>query len=94
MGLTYALAIVLPVVSTFFIAFGLLEDSGYMPRLSVLSDRLMRAMGLNGKAMLPMVLVWAAAPWPPCPPGSEFEKGAADATLLLALGVPCSAQLG
>ena len=36
MGLTYALALVLPIVGTFFIAFGLLEDSGYLPRLAIL----------------------------------------------------------
>jgi len=35
MGLTYAIAIVLPVVATFFIAFGLMEDSGYLPRLAI-----------------------------------------------------------
>lgn len=54
MGIAYAMGIVLPVVGTFFIAFGLLEDSGYLPRLSVLSDRVMRVMGLNGKAILPL----------------------------------------
>src|SRR6185436_12457017 len=56
MGLTYAFAIVLPVVTTFFLVFGFLEDSGYIPRLALFSDRLFRAMGLNGKAVLPMVL--------------------------------------
>ena len=55
-GLTYALAIVLPIVLTFFLAFGLLEDSGYLPRLAILADRGFRVMGLNGKAVLPMVL--------------------------------------
>ena len=49
MGLAYGLAIVLPVVSTFFLAFSFLEDCGYLPRLSILSDRLLRAMGLHGK---------------------------------------------
>ena len=47
---------VLPVVVTFFFAFGVLEDSGYLPRLAVVVNRLFRAMGLNGKAVLPMVL--------------------------------------
>ncbi|HQR40996.1 MAG TPA: FeoB small GTPase domain-containing protein, partial [Blastocatellia bacterium] len=37
-GVTYSIAIVLPVVGTFFIAFGLLEDSGYLPRLAILGD--------------------------------------------------------
>ena len=35
MGLTYSLAIVLPVVATFFLMFGFLEDSGYIPRLAI-----------------------------------------------------------
>ena len=56
MALTYALAIVLPIVGTFFIFFGLLEDSGYLPRLAVMVHRVFRVMGLNGKAVLPMVL--------------------------------------
>ncbi len=94
-GLTYALAIVLPIVMTFFIAFGLLEDSGYLPRLAILSDRVFRFMGLNGKAVLPMVLGLG------CDTMATMttrilatKKERLIATLLLALGVPCSAQLG
>ena len=95
MGLTYAIAIVLPVVGTFFIAFGLLEDSGYLPRLSILSDRAMRLMGLNGKATLPMVLGLGCCTMATITTrvlGSRKER--LIATLLLALGIPCSAQLG
>ena len=95
MGLTYAVAIVLPIVTTFFIAFGLLEDSGYLPRLAILSDRVFRFMGLNGKAVLPMVLGLG------CDTMATMttrilatKKERIIATLLLALGVPCSAQLG
>ena len=40
MGMTYALALILPIVTTFFIAFGVLEDSGYLPRLTVIANRL------------------------------------------------------
>ena len=94
-GLTYALAIVLPIVFTFFISFGLLEDSGYLPRLAILSDRAFRVMGLNGKAVLPMVLGLG------CDTMATMttrilatKKERIIATLLLALGVPCSAQLG
>ncbi len=95
MGLTYAVGIVLPVVGTFFIAFGLLEDSGYLPRLSILSDRLMRIMGLNGKAVLPMVLGFGCGTMATMSTrilSSKRER--LIATLLLALGIPCSAQLG
>ncbi len=95
MGLTYALAIVLPVVATFFIAFGLLEDSGYLPRLSILSDRIMRSMGLNGKATLPMVLGLGCCTMATMTTRIlNSPKERLIATLLLALGIPCSAQLG
>jgi ferrous iron transport protein B len=94
MGLTYAMAIVLPVVSTFFLLFGFLEDSGYIPRLAVFSDRIFRAMGLNGKAVLPMVLGLG------CDTMATMTtrilatpKERLIAILLLALGIPCSAQL-
>ena len=95
MGLTYALALILPIVSTFFLAFSLLEDSGYLPRLAVLTHRIFREMGLNGKAVLPMVLglgcVTTAAMTTRI---LESRRDRLLATLLLALAVPCSAQLG
>jgi len=95
MGLTYAIAIVLPVVTTFFIAFGLLEDSGYLPRLSIISDRVMRRMGLNGKATLPMVLGLGCCTMATITTRVlSSRKERLIATLLLALGIPCSAQLG
>ena len=95
MGLSYGLAIVLPIVVTFFTAFALLEDSGYLPRLAVMSDRVFRLMGLNGKAVLPMVLglgcdTMATLTTRILPTRKERLL----AMLLLALGVPCSAQLG
>jgi ferrous iron transport protein B len=95
MGLTYAIGIVMPVVGTFFIAFGLLEDSGYLPRLSILSDRLMRIMGLNGKAILPMVLGFGCGTMATMSTRIlSSKKERLIAILLLALGIPCSAQLG
>jgi ferrous iron transport protein B len=95
MGLTYAVAIVLPVVATFFIAFGILEDSGYLPRLAILSDRTMRMMGLNGKATLPMVLGLGCCTMATITTRIlNSPKERLIATLLLALGIPCSAQLG
>jgi len=95
MGLSYGLAIVLPIVATFFIVFSILEDSGYLPRLAVMSDRVFKVMGLNGKAVLPMVLglgcdTMATLTTRILPTRKERLL----TTLLLALGVPCSAQLG
>ena len=94
-GLTYSIAIVFPIVSLFFIFFGILEDSGYLPRLTVLSNSLFRHIGLNGRAVLPIVLGLG------CDTMATFttriletKKERTIATLLLALGIPCSAQLG
>jgi len=95
MALTYAIAIVLPVVTTFFLFFGVLEDSGYLPRLAVMLNRLFRKMGLNGKAVLPMVLGLGCDTMATLTTRIlETKKEATIVTLLLALGVPCSAQLG
>ena len=94
-AVTYALALILPIVTTFFIAFGILEDSGYLPRLAVLSDRVFRFMGLNGKAVLPMVLGLGCDTMATMTTRIlSTKKERIIATLLLALGVPCSAQLG
>lgn len=95
MALTYGIAIVLPIVGTFFLAFGFLEDSGYLPRLAVMLDRVFRRMGLNGKAVLPMILGLGCDTMATMTTRIlETRKERLQVTLLLALGVPCSAQLG
>jgi len=94
MGVTYAIAIVLPVVATFFLMFGFLEDSGYIPRLAIFCDRMFRIMGLNGKAVLPMVLGLGCDTMATMTTrilGTPKER--LIAIMLLALGIPCSAQL-
>jgi ferrous iron transport protein B len=95
MALTYSIAIVLPIVSFFFIAFGLLEDSGYLPRLAVMVNKVFKIMGLNGKAVLPMILGLGCDTMATLTTRIlETKKERMLVTLLLALGVPCSAQLG
>ena len=95
MALSYGIAIVLPIVMTFFIAFSIMEDSGYLPRLAVVANRLMKRMGLNGKAVLPMVLGLGCDTMATMTARiMETKKERVIVTLLLALGVPCSAQLG
>jgi ferrous iron transport protein B len=95
MAFTYAIAIVLPIVSFFFIFFSFLEDSGYLPRLAVMVDRIFRMMGLNGKAVLPMVLGLGCDTMATMTTRIlETKKERMIVTLLLALGIPCSAQLG
>jgi ferrous iron transport protein B len=94
MALTYSLALILPIVGTFFIAFGMLEDSGYLPRLAVMLNRAFKVMGLNGKAVLPMVLGLGCDTMATLTTRMlETPKERLIVILLLALGVPCSAQL-
>lgn len=95
MALAYGIAIVLPIVATFFVAFSIMEDSGYLPRLAVVANRAMKSMGLNGKAVLPMVLGLGCDTMATMTARiMETRKERVIVTLLLALGVPCSAQLG
>jgi len=94
MGLSYGMAIVLPIVATFFVAFSVLEDSGYLPCLAVMVNRIFKWMGLNGKAVLPMVLGLGCDTMATMTARiMETRKERVIVTLLLALGVPCSAQL-
>jgi ferrous iron transport protein B len=95
MALTYGFAIILPIVFTFFIAFSVLEDSGYLPRLAVMLDRVFRLIGLNGKAVLPMILGLGCDTMATVTTRIlETRKERVLVTFLLALAVPCSAQLG
>ncbi|MCP4024018.1 MAG: ferrous iron transporter B [Desulfobacteraceae bacterium] len=55
-GVFLALGLVLPVIFCFYVAFGFLEDSGYLPRLSILLDRVFKTIGLNGKGVIPLVM--------------------------------------
>ncbi len=95
MALSYAVAIVLPIVGTFFLGFGILEDSGYLPRLAVMVDRVFKKIGCNGKAVLPMILGLGCDTMATLTTRIlETRRERVIITLLLALGVPCSAQLG
>ncbi|RIX41931.1 MAG: ferrous iron transport protein B [Rhodocyclales bacterium GT-UBC] len=95
MGMTYALALILPIVSTFFLAFGVLEDSGYLPRLTVIANRLFSMIGLNGRAVLPMVLGLGCVTMATLTTRIlHSPRERLITTFLLALAIPCSAQLG
>ena len=95
LGVRYAIAIVLPIVGTFFIAFSMIEDSGYLPRLALLLDRSFKKIGLNGRAVIPMVLGLGCDTMATMVTRIlETKREKVIATLLLALAIPCSAQLG
>jgi len=83
----------LPVMSIMFLLLSLLEDSGYMARAAVVSDRLMRFAGLPGKALLPLLVGFGCNV-----PAVSATRSLADARhrLIVGLAVPftaCSARL-
>ncbi len=95
LGLRYAVGIILPIVATFFLFFSVLEDSGYFPRLALLVDRLFKKIGLTGRAVIPMVLGFGCDTMATMVTRTlETVRERILATLLLALAIPCSAQLG
>ncbi len=95
LGIRYATAIVLPVVATYFLMFSLLEDSGYLPRMSLMLDRLFKSIGLSGRAVIPMVLGLGCDTMATMVTRTlETKRERLIATFLLALAVPCAAQWG
>lgn len=95
LGFRYAVGIILPIVATFFIFFSFLEDTGYFPRLALLVDRVFKYFGLTGRAVIPMVLGFGCDTMATMVTRTlETVRERVIATLLLALAIPCSAQLG
>ncbi len=95
LGIRYAVAIVLPVVATFFLMFSLLEDSGYLPRLSLMLDRLFKCIGLSGRSVIPIVLGLGCDTMATMVTRTlETKRERLIATFLLSLAIPCAAQWG
>jgi len=51
-----AVVVFLPLILTLFLGISLLEDSGYMARVAFIMDKVMRKMGLSGKAFIPLII--------------------------------------
>jgi ferrous iron transport protein B len=95
LGVRYAIALILPIVATYFIAFSIIEDTGYLPRMALLIDRVFKKIGLNGRAVIPMVLGFGCSTMATIVTRTlETKRERVIATFLLALAIPCSAQLG
>jgi ferrous iron transport protein B len=95
LGFRYAIAIILPIVTTFFMAFSIIEDTGYLPRLAMLIDRLFKKIGLNGRAVIPIVLGFGCDTMATMVTRTlETKRERIIATFLLSLAIPCSAQVG
>ncbi|MGE5582127.1 MAG: ferrous iron transport protein B, partial [Bacillota bacterium] len=95
MTVTYLVGLLLPLVIGFYLVLSILEDTGYLPRVATLVDRGMNSLGLNGRAVIPIILGFGCVTVATITTrllGSEREKRIA--IFLLGLAIPCSAQLG
>jgi len=95
MTVTYLFGLLLPLVAGFYLALSFLEDSGYLPRLAALVDRGLNAIGLNGRAVIPIILGFGCITMATITTrllGTNREKTIAAS--ILNFTIPCSAQLG
>lgn len=95
MTVTYLIGLLLPLVTGFYLALSFLEDSGYLPRIAFLTDRILNKIGLNGRAVIPMILGLGCVTMATLTTrvlSSRRERTIALA--LLGIAIPCSAQLG
>ncbi|HQJ36290.1 MAG TPA: ferrous iron transport protein B [Bacillota bacterium] len=91
----YIIGLLLPLIIGFYVLMAVLEDSGYLPRIAALVDRMLISLGLNGKAIIPIILGFGCVTMATMTTrilGTKREK--IIATVLLGLAIPCSAQLG
>ena len=93
-GVFLVVGIVLPVLLCFYIFFGLLEDSGYLSRISVLLNKVLSKIGLNGKGVLPLVMGFSCITMAILTTRMlDTKKEKNIAIFLLLLGIPCSPLL-
>ncbi|KNZ71203.1 ferrous iron transport protein B [Thermincola ferriacetica] len=94
MTVTYILGLLLPLVVGFYLVLSAFEDSGYLPRIATLTDRILSGIGLNGRAVIPIILGFGCVTMATITTrllGSDRERRIA--IFLLAMAIPCSAQL-
>lgn len=94
-GLIYLVALLLPLIIAFYLLLAAMEDSGYLPRLATMLDRFFLKIGLNGRAVIPLVLGFGCVTMATVTTrilSSDRERTIA--TILLAWTIPCSAQMG
>jgi len=83
----------LPQILLLFLFIGVLEDSGYLARAALIADRVMRSIGLNGKAFIPLLSAYACAVPAIMATRTIENKRERLATILIAPFMTCSARL-
>lgn len=91
-GLYVPFAMVLPYIISFYLLLGLLEDTGYLPRLAVLMDTIMHRLGLHGYAIIPTLLgLGCNVPAVMATRILESQRERFIAATLISIAIPCAA---
>ncbi len=94
MTVTYLLFLLLPLVVSFYLSLAIMEDSGYLPRLATMVDRSLHTIGLNGRAVIPLILGFGCVTMATITTRlMETEREKRIVTSILQFAIPCSAQL-
>ena len=94
-GFEWIIALIFPYVFLFYVVFSFLEDSGVLPRLSVLFDNIMRKMGVQGGSMITILMGYGCAV--PAIIGSRTattKKERLIISTVVCFAVPCISQTG
>jgi ferrous iron transport protein B len=94
-SIEWPFALILPYVFLFYIVLSFLEDTGYLPRLGVLADGIMRRLGIQGGDLIPMMIGYGCAV--PAILGTRAattSKQRLIVSALVVLAVPCASQTG
>ena len=93
-GLYIPIAVVLPYIMAFYFILSILEDTGYLPRLATLVDNIFHKLGMHGHGIIPMFLgLGCNVPGALSTRTLETKKQRFIAATLLAISVPCMAQM-
>jgi ferrous iron transport protein B len=93
--ITYLYGLLAPLVFGFYFGLAILEDCGYLPRLAVLTDGVLTRLGMNGRAIIPLILGGGCVTMAVVTTRLLTSKKEKIITMaLLGLSIPCSAQLG
>lgn len=93
-GLFVPIGMVLPYITAFYLMLSLMEDSGYLPRLSTLSDNIFHKLGMHGHGIVPVFLgLGCNVPGAMATRNLVSKKQRFISATLLAIAVPCAAQM-
>lgn len=94
-GIEWPFALIMPYVFLFYLVFSFLEDSGYLPRIGVLADGLLRKIGIQGGNIINIMMGYGCAV--PAIIGTRAATSYKERVMvasLISIAVPCASQTG